>query len=155
MYQVPGGWGGLGFQFFFKITCLGVIYHIQKDLWSLDAQNPPKNPGSNKVNAELMWMMIFFSSCSFFFWRTIRSSPPHFFVLLFLPFADFDKIYMKGDSCHLTPKLPTHKHFLMYNKVQLIPLQILHSNPVRIFKLISISSKPTRTETFPFSMEQY
>jgi len=25
------GWGGLGFQFFLEITCLGVIYHIQKD----------------------------------------------------------------------------------------------------------------------------
>ena len=25
------GWGGLRFQFFLEMTCLGVIYHIQKD----------------------------------------------------------------------------------------------------------------------------
>jgi len=25
------GWVGLEFQFFLKMTCLGVIYHIQKD----------------------------------------------------------------------------------------------------------------------------
>ena len=30
------------FQFFWEKICLGVIYHIQKDSWSLDAQNPPK-----------------------------------------------------------------------------------------------------------------
>ena len=33
---------GLGLQFFLKMTCLGVIYHIQKDSRSLDAPNPPK-----------------------------------------------------------------------------------------------------------------
>ena len=32
----------LGFQFLLEITWLGVIYYIQKDSWSLDAQNPPK-----------------------------------------------------------------------------------------------------------------
>ena len=36
-------WFGLGFRFFLEMTCLGVIYHIQKDSWSLDDQNPPKN----------------------------------------------------------------------------------------------------------------
>ena len=29
-------------QFFWEKICLGVIYHIQKDSWSWDAQNPPK-----------------------------------------------------------------------------------------------------------------
>ena len=32
----------LGFQFFLEMTCLGVIFHIQKDPWSLDDQNPHK-----------------------------------------------------------------------------------------------------------------
>ena len=36
------GWLGLGFQLLLEMACLGVIYHIQKDPWSLDAQNPPK-----------------------------------------------------------------------------------------------------------------
>ena len=33
---------GLGFQFLSVMTCLGVIYHIQKDSLSFDTQNPPK-----------------------------------------------------------------------------------------------------------------
>ena len=41
-HDTTNGLGGLGFQFFLEMTCLGVIYHIQKDSWSLDAQNPPK-----------------------------------------------------------------------------------------------------------------
>ena len=32
----------LGFQFFLEMTCLEVIYHIQKDSWCLDAENPLK-----------------------------------------------------------------------------------------------------------------
>ena len=28
---VSWGWVGLGFQFFLEMTCLGVIYHVQKD----------------------------------------------------------------------------------------------------------------------------
>ena len=35
-------WFGLGFQIFLEITCLGMIYQIQKDSWSLDDQNPPR-----------------------------------------------------------------------------------------------------------------
>ena len=31
----------LGFQFFLEMTCLVVIYHIQKDSFSLDDQAPP------------------------------------------------------------------------------------------------------------------
>ena len=40
---ISRGWVELGFKFFLEITCLGVICHIQKDLWSLDSKNPPKN----------------------------------------------------------------------------------------------------------------
>ena len=40
--KISFGWGGLGSQFFLEMTCLGVIYHIQNDSGSLDAQNPPK-----------------------------------------------------------------------------------------------------------------
>ena len=29
-------WVGLGFQFFLEMTCCGMIYHIQKDSWSLE-----------------------------------------------------------------------------------------------------------------------
>ena len=35
-------WFGLGFQIFLEITCPGMIFHFQKDLWSLDDQNPPR-----------------------------------------------------------------------------------------------------------------
>ena len=41
---MPSGhrvWFGLGFQIYLEITCLGMIYHIQKDSWSLDDQNQP------------------------------------------------------------------------------------------------------------------
>ena len=35
-------WLGSGFQLFLGRTCLGVIYHIQGDSWSLDDENPPQ-----------------------------------------------------------------------------------------------------------------
>ena len=35
-------WFGLGFQIFLEITCLGMIYHFQKDSWSLDDKNTPR-----------------------------------------------------------------------------------------------------------------
>ena len=35
-------WFGSGFQIFLDITCLGMIYQIQKVSWSLDNQNPPR-----------------------------------------------------------------------------------------------------------------
>ena len=36
------GWVGLVFQILLEMTCLGIICHIQKVSWSLDAKNPPK-----------------------------------------------------------------------------------------------------------------
>ena len=59
---------GLWFQSFSKMTCLEVIYHIQKGSWSLGAQNPQNNARLLKLFVGLRGIRILMKFQ--YFWQT-------------------------------------------------------------------------------------